>query len=427
MGKNEQLFIRAQKIMPGGVNSPVRAFKTVGGTPIFIEHAQGSKMIDVNGKTYIDFVGSWGPLILGHAHEKIIAAISKAVQKGSSFGAPTEGEILLAEKITQFFPHLEKIRLVNSGTEATMSALRLARAVTKRDLIIKFAGCYHGHSDQLLVSAGSGALTLGIPDSAGVSVNSIKDTLVLPYNDIEAVNDSFKKFPKKIAAIIVEPIAGNMGCVLPKSGFLKGLREITQKNQSLLIFDEVMTGFRLAKGGAQERFDIKSDITCLGKIIGGGLPVGAYGGSNELMSFIAPEGPVYQAGTLSGNPLAVQAGLATLNELEKPGIYQELEKISSNFYKTLKDIIHSSNLPLTLNHCGSMFCLYFHKGPIEDLSAAKACDQKQFSKFFHLLLEEGIYWPPSPFESAFLNLAHYPDDLEKTGDCIKKTLKHLTT
>jgi len=426
MSKSKDLFQRAQKRIPGGVNSPVRAFKSVGGNPICIDHAKGSKITDVDGKTYIDMVSSWGPLILGHAHERVLKAIEEATKKGTSFGAPTENEILLAEKICGFFPQLEKVRLVNSGTEATMSAIRLARAFTKRDLIIKFAGCYHGHADNLLVAAGSGALTFGHPDSAGVTPNSVKDTIVLPYNHLEEVKTCFEKYSHQIAAIIVEPVAGNMGCVLPKNGFLEGLQSLTQKNQSLLIFDEVMTGFRLAKGGASERFGVKADITCLGKIIGGGLPVGAYGASHEIMRLVSPEGPMYQAGTLSGNPLAVAAGLATLCELEKEGIYEKLEKKCQIFYETLIGKIRnlSNSFPVTLNSIGSMFCLYFHKGPVNDFSKVQESNQENFAKFFNGLLQEGIYWPPSPFESAFLSLAHSDDDLSKVTLAIEKTLKN---
>jgi len=426
--KSSQLIDDAKKWIPGGVNSPVRAFQSVGGTPIFIQKGKGARFTDVDDNTYLDFVGSWGPLILGHAHEEIVTALEDALRKGTSFGTPTEGEVLLAQKICQMVPSLEKVRLVNSGTEATMSALRLARALTGRSKIVKFAGCYHGHVDSLLVASGSGALTLGIPDSAGVSKALTQDTLVLPFNDLEAVDSCFQKFPQEIAGLIVEPIAGNMGCIPPQNGFLTGLREITKSNGALLIFDEVMTGFRVAAGGAQERFGIFPDITCLGKIIGGGLPVGAYGGSQEIMAQIAPEGPVYQAGTLSGNPLAVTAGLKTLEILQRPGtpgIYEVLEQKSLSFIEKLEKGIQNLELPLTLNHVGSMFSLFFHKPPVTDFATVKESNTDLFGRFFHGLIDAGIYFPPSAFESCFISTAHSHSDLDQAQAKILQVLKDL--
>ena len=417
--RSEEFFRRAEKVIPGGVNSPVRAFGAVGGTPPFISKAKGSKIYDADGNEYIDYVCSWGPLILGHAHPVVIAAIKDAAEKGSSFGAPTENEILLAEKIVEAVPSIEKVRLVSSGTEATMSAVRLARAATGRDKIVKFTGCYHGHADSFLVQAGSGALTFGEPSSPGVPRSVTNDTLVAPYNDLDSLDEVLSENNGEIAAIIVEPVAANMGCVPPKEGFLAGLRERCDIDGMTLIFDEVITGFRIAFGGAQELYDVMPDITTLGKIIDGGLPVGAYGGKAELMDMIAPIGAVYQAGTLSGNPLATSAGLAVLNELSKPGTYEKLEMRSSELETGLKDAIESLKVKAIVQRVGSLLCMYFSDGPIEKLEDIPDSISERYKRYFHFMLETGVYLAPSAYEAMFISLAHSSDDIEST---IKKSI-----
>lgn len=417
--KSQSLFQRAQQTIPGGVNSPVRAFKSVGGTPIFFQSANGSILKDADGNEYIDYVGSWGPMILGHAYPKIIEAIREKVVYGTSFGAPTELEIQLAELIVSMVSNIDKVRMVNSGTEACMSAIRLARGYTGRDKIIKFEGCYHGHADSFLIKAGSGASTLGIPNSPGVTKGTAADTLTAAYNNLQQVEALVKKHHREIAAIIVEPVAGNMGCVLPQPEFLQGLRKICDMENILLIFDEVMTGFRLAKGGAQELLNVKADIVTFGKIIGGGLPVGAYAAKNELMNFISPVGPVYQAGTLSGNPVAMIAGYTLLKELnDNVNIYSELE----NKTKYLMSKIESSKYKIQMNHLGSMFSVHFTNEAVVDFETAKLGDNDTFKKFFHYLLNEGIYIPPSAYESWFLSNALTYEQLDKTAGAINKFL-----
>ena len=408
------LFERARNVMPGGVNSPVRAFGAVGGTPRFIQKAKGSKIYDADGNEYIDYVGSWGPMILGHAAPEVVKAVQETAALGTSFGAPTELEIRLAEKVVHMVPSIEKVRFVNSGTEATMSAVRLARAFTNRSRILKFAGCYHGHSDFFLAEAGSGLATFGIPNSPGVPAPVVNETLIAPYNDLDAVTRLFETHGDNIAAVIVEPIAGNMGVVPPKDGFLAGLREITRKFGSLLIFDEVITGFRVHPGGAQGLYGITPDLTCLGKIIGGGLPVGAYGGRADIMSHVAPEGPVYQAGTLSGNPLAMAAGLATLEALEKPGVYEQLEHTAAALAAGLKTAAESAHVPLLIHRVGSMLGLFFTTDSVYDYQTVKASRAEAYRRFFHAMLEEGVYLAPSAFEAAFVSLAHSAEDIEKT-------------
>lgn len=407
------LFEEALKLMPGGVNSPVRAFGAVGGTPPFIARALGSKLWDVDGNEYIDYVGSWGPAILGHAHPKVVAAVQEAAECGLSFGAPTELENRLAAMVIQIFPSIEKIRFVNSGTEACMSAIRLARAATGRDKIIKFKGCYHGHADFLLVEAGSGAATFGIPSSAGVPKDFAKHTLVADYNDLASVEKLLAQNKNEVAAIIVEPVAGNMGCVPPCPGFLEGLQELRTKNQVLLIFDEVMTGFRVALGGAQELYNIRPDLTCLGKILGGGLPVGAYGGRKDLMDQVAPLGKVYQAGTLSGNPLAMTAGIKTLEQLTQYQVYDRLNEISNALTSGIKKIIETKKIPARIASVGSMWTLFFNQGP------------KAFKKFFHAALKGGIYLPPSQFEACFVSLAHKKAEIDKTLDVFEPILAKM--
>jgi glutamate-1-semialdehyde 2,1-aminomutase len=405
---SEALFERAQALIPGGVNSPVRAFRGVGGRPVFIARGEGSHLIDADGNEYIDYVGSWGPLLLGHRHPEILAALADALESGTSFGAPTEREILLAEAIVDAVPSIEMVRLVNSGTEATMSAIRLARAFTRRDLTIKFEGCYHGHVDSLLVKAGSGLATLGIADTQGVPKAFADTTIALPFNSLDAVEAAFRAHPDQIASVIVEPVVGNMGCVPPHSGYLEGLRDITARHGALLIFDEVMTGFRVAFGGAQARFGIKPDLTTLGKVIGGGLPVGAYGGRRDIMSLIAPSGPVYQAGTLSGNPLAVAAGLAMLRHLKAhPEIYTRLETLGARLEA-------AAPAGVTVNRVGSMFTFFFADGPVTDWDTAKRSDTARFARFFQAMLAHGIYLAPSQFEAAFISAAHTDADVEKT-------------
>lgn len=412
--KSESLFERGQTVIPGGVNSPVRAARAVGTIPLFINRGEGSKIFDVDGNSYIDYVGSWGPLILGHAHPAVVEAVKRAADRGTSYGAPTEAEIELAERIVACVPGLEMVRLVTSGTEATMSAVRLARAYTNRSLIIKFDGCYHGHGDSFLIKAGSGVATLGIPGSPGVPQEIASLTLSLPYNDLGKVRETFKTLGNQVAAVIVEPVAGNMGVVLPVPGFLEGLRQVTHDHQSLLIFDEVITGFRVALGGAQERFQIRPDLTCLGKIIGGGLPVGAYGGKKEIMSFIAPEGPVYQAGTLSGNPLATAAGLAALTVLSQKGIYEQLEEKAAFFFNQLNQLAQSRGIPLITTRMGSMGSLFFSRDEIRDYETVQKASTKTYARFFREMRSRGVYLAPSAFEAMFISLAHSQEDLEKT-------------
>ena len=412
--RSEQLFEQAQRLIPSGVNSPVRAFKAVGGLPLFISKAKGSKIWDADGNAYLDYVLSWGPMILGHAHPQVIRAIKSAAEKGTSYGAPTELETRLAGLIQKAFPSMELIRMVSSGTEATMSAIRLARGFTGRDKILKFDGCYHGHADSLLVKAGSGLATFGVPDSPGVPADLAKHTLTAPYNDLSAVRNIFDQHGREIACLIVEPVAGNMGVVPPKEGFLQGLREITQQYDSLLIFDEVITGFRVAFGGAQERYGVIPDLTCLGKIIGGGLPVGAYGGRKEIMERIAPLGPVYQAGTLSGNPLAMTAGIETLKLLSRPGVYKQLERRSEDLSEGLADAAKKAGVPVFGARVASLMTLFFTSQIVTDYAAAKTSDTKSYAKFFTNMLEEGVYLAPSQFEAAFLSTAHTAADIEKT-------------
>ncbi len=410
-------FEKSRQVLPGGVNSPVRAYKAVGGNPIFIKEAHGCTITDIDGNDYIDYVASYGPLIVGHAHERVVAALAKACGRGTSFGAPTELETQLASTILSALPAMEMIRFVNSGTEAMMSALRLARAATKRDLVIKCIGCYHGHVDSLLVEAGSGALTLGTPSSPGIPASIAAATILAPYNDLSAAEAIFKKFGNKIAAFIVEPIAGNMGVIPSTPGYLHGLRNLCDENKSLLIFDEVMTGFRVVWGGAQTLYGIKPDLTCLGKIIGGGLPVGAYAGSRKLMEMISPAGPVYQAGTLSGNPLAMSAGLSTLEILQEPGIYDALEKISATLAAGLESAAKKSNVPIAVNRVGSMIGLFFVKQPgqsVTDYSAATNCDTAAFAKFFHAMLNNGVYLAPGMYEAIFVGTTHTLETIAQT-------------
>jgi glutamate-1-semialdehyde 2,1-aminomutase len=423
--KSRRLFKEASRYLPGGVDSPVRAFKAVGGTPIFIERGCGSKIYDVDGNCYIDYVGSWGPLILGHADKRITGALKKALDKGTSYGAATELETTLAKLVSEAMPSVEMVRFVNSGTEAAMSALRLARAFTDREKIIKFAGCYHGHSDGLLVSGGSGMATLGIPDSPGVPRSVARTTLVAPYNDIGAVRSLFEKYPGSIAAVIVEPIAANMGVVLPDRGFLGALRRLTSKHGALLIFDEVITGFRVAYGGAQEIYGIKPDLTCLGKIIGGGLPVGAYGGRRDIMGMVAPAGKVYQAGTLSGNPLAMTAGVEMLRALRRPGTYDSLEEKAAALQNGLAEAACEASLPVTITRAGSIMTMFFTDKMVSNYESAMDSDTGLFSRFFLGLLQHGIYWPPSQFEAAFVSIAHNATDLKKTVNAAAAVLKTL--
>ncbi len=421
--RSESLFQRSVKIIPGGVNSPVRAFKSVGRSPVFIQRARGSKLWDVDGNEYIDYVGSWGPMILGHAHPRIVEAVQKAAIDGTSFGAATERELEMAELIASIMPSVEMVRMVNSGTEATMSAIRLARAFTGREKIIKFEGCYHGHADSFLIKAGSGAMTLGIPDSPGVPRSISADTLTARYNDAKSVTSLIDNYPNEIAALIIEPVVGNMGCVPPKPNFLSELRALCSQNGIVFIVDEVMTGFRIALGGAQQLYNITPDITTLGKIIGGGLPVGAYGGKKEIMSMVAPAGPMYQAGTLSGNPLAMAAGIEMLKILKSdPSIYSRLEEKSSRLEKGFQSIIEKHNLPLMQNRVGSMFTVFFTKRNVIDYDTAKAADVKKFALYFNEMLNRGIYLAPSQFEAAFMSDAHTDDDIERTIEAAEHSL-----
>lgn len=419
--KSQQLYNQAKELMPAGVNSPVRAFGAVGGDPIFIKKGKGSRIYDVDGNSYIDYVLSWGPLILGHAEKQVVAYIKQALNNGTSFGAPTESETKIAQLIKQAFPSMEKMRLVNSGTEATMSAIRLARGFTKKDKIIKFEGCYHGHSDSLLVKAGSGAATFGVPTSTGVPHDLTKNTIVLPYNDIDQIRATIKAEHKNIAAIILEPVCGNMGVVLPKDNFLADLRQISKEYGVLLIFDEVMTGFRFCFGGAQSIFKIKPDITCLGKIIGGGLPIGAYGASKEIMDCVSPLGGMYQAGTLSGNPIAVACGLKTLEVLQIVD-YKKIISMTDNLCKTIEVIAQEKKIALTINHIGSMFTLFFTDRKVFNYQDACSCNMENYAAYFTHMLESGIYCSPSQFESNFLSFAHGKKDIEYTIKAVNKAL-----
>jgi glutamate-1-semialdehyde 2,1-aminomutase len=423
--KSHELFQKALSLMPGGVNSPVRAFRAVGGDPVFIARGKGSSITDVDGKNYIDYVLSWGPLILGHCHPEVVEALARATQTGTSFGACTRGEIELAERIRDAYPSIERVRLVNSGTEATLSALRVARAATGRDKILKFEGCYHGHGDSLLVKAGSGVATLGLPDSPGVPRALAELTVTLPFNDVAALEEAFRIHRTQLAAVILEPVVGNSGCLPPQAGFLEKLRKLTAEQGTVLILDEVMTGFRVAYGGAQELYRIQPDLTTLGKIIGGGLPVGAYGGRASLMDWVAPAGPVYQAGTLSGNPLAVAAGLKTLEILRRPGTYERLEVISNQLASGLAAAAAAAGVPLTVNRVGSMFTCFFTHAPVTDYASAKRSDAGRFARFFRSLLERGVYFPPSQFEAAFVSTAHSEADVASTVQAAGKAFEEI--
>ena len=412
--RSEKIFRRAQKKIPGGVNSPVRAWKAVGGNPLIIARGEGSRVIDADGNRYIDFVASWGPLILGHAHPEIVRAIRRAASLGFTFGAPTEAEVRLAEMVTRFVPSIEMLRLVSSGTEAVMTAVRLARAFTQKRKIIKFDGCYHGHADGMLARAGSGVATLGLPDSPGVPVGYARETLVAKYNDIASVQKLFQTHRGDIAAIIVEPVCGNMGVIAPQPSFLKYLRQLTRKNGALLIFDEVITGFRVARGGAQQIFGIKPDLTCLGKILGGGFPLAAFGGTTRIMKLLAPSGPVYQAGTLSGNPMAVRAGLSTLELLSRPGFYRSLEEKGAYLEDGYRDVLSRYGIEAAINRMGSMMTLFFGVGLVADIDDARRCDREKFASYFQGMLRRGIYLPPAPYEAMFVSTAHSRSDLDAT-------------
>lgn len=424
--RSSALFIEAQKVIPGGVNSPVRAFTSVGGDPIFVEKAKGAYLYDVDGNKLIDYIGSWGPMILGHAHEPVVNAVIEKTKNGTSFGMPTEIETEIASLAVSMVPNIDKIRFVNSGTEACMSAVRLARGFTGKDKIIKFAGCYHGHSDSFLIQAGSGAITFGTPNSPGVTKGTAMDTLLAEFNDLDSVSKIIDENQNEIACIIIEPVAGNMGCILPSEGFLSGLRKICENNNILLVFDEVMTGFRLAKGGVQELYNVKADIVTFGKVIGGGLPVGAFAARTEIMDFLAPIGPVYQAGTLSGNPLAMAAGLAMLTELnENPEIFTSLSKKTEYLHTGIAEALTKNNVVHTINRVGSMMSVHFSKVPVIDFASAANANNGTFNKFFHGMLSEGIYLAPSAFESWFLSNALSYEDLDKTIDACKKVAKTL--
>ncbi|NIN61082.1 MAG: glutamate-1-semialdehyde 2,1-aminomutase [Gammaproteobacteria bacterium] len=420
---SEQLFNSAKKHIPGGVNSPVRAFKSVGGTPVFFKKASGAYLYDESGNQYIDYVGSWGPMVLGHAHPEVISKVKSAIENGLSFGAPTEIETRMADKICELMPSIKKVRMVSSGTEAAMSAIRLARGFTGRDKIIKYEGCYHGHADSLLVKAGSGALTLGVPTSPGVPADLAKHTITLTYNDPQETEKVFSDMGETIGAVIVEPVAGNMNCIPGTQQFLQTLRQACDQYQTVLIFDEVMSGFRVALGGAQSIYNIKPDLTVLGKVIGGGMPVGAFGGSAEIMDHIAPDGPVYQAGTLSGNPVAMTAGLTTLDLLSEPGFFETLSQKTLSLVTGLKDAAKRASIPLTCNHQGGMFGIFFSDEPeIRTFKQVMSCDQERFKKFFHGMLERGVYLAPSPFEAGFVSSAHAEQDIKKTIDAAAETL-----
>jgi glutamate-1-semialdehyde 2,1-aminomutase len=423
--KSSELFARAERVIPGGVNSPVRAFRAVGREPLFIREASGATVTDADGNRFIDYVGSWGPMLMGHAHPAIIKALHDAATRGTSYGAPTEIEIDLAEEVARAVPSIEKLRLVSSGTEATMSAIRIARGFTGRDLIVKYEGCYHGHYDSLLVKAGSGLATFGTPDSAGVPADFARHTLVIPYNDEGALRQTFAERGNEIACVIIEPIAGNMGCVPPADGYLELLRELTATHSALLIFDEVMTGFRVARGGAQQLYGIKPDLTCLGKIIGGGLPVGAFGGRAEVMDVVAPLGPVYQAGTLSGNPLAVSAGLAMLRLIGETNPYEELERRSAALERGLRDAAGEAGIPATVNRVGSMMTAFFSEEKVTSWDTAKKADTARYGQFFRAMLEEGVYLAPSQFECAFVSAAHGDEEIERTVAAARRVMRSL--
>ena len=422
---SEELFARAVELMPGGVNSPVRAFRGVGGTPRFIASASGATMTDVDGRTYIDYVGSWGPMILGHADAEVIEAIREALARGTSYGAPTALEVEMAEEIIDAVPSVQMVRMVNSGTEATMSALRLARGATGRNKILKFEGCYHGHGDSLLVKAGSGVATLGLPDSPGVTNAVAQNTLTAPFNDAAALEEVFAEHGADIAAVIVEPVVGNMGCVPPREGYLQALRDVTKRHGAILIFDEVMTGFRLARGGAQELYGVTPDLTTLGKIIGGGLPVGAYGGRRDIMEQVAPAGPVYQAGTLSGNPLAMTAGLATLRRLRDRAVYERLEEAARRLGEGMSDAAREAGVETVTNRVGSMFTTFFTDEPVHDWPTAARSDREAYGRFFHSMLEEGVYLAPSQFEAAFLGVAHTDELLDRTIEAARRAFRSI--
>ncbi len=423
---SDRLFDAARTVIPGGVNSPVRAFGSVGGTPVFFKRALGARLWDADGGEYLDYVGSWGPMILGHNHPDVRGALEVALGAGTSFGAPTAGEVELARLVTEMVPSVELVRLVNSGTEATMSALRLARAATGRDGVVKFRGGYHGHADSFLVEAGSGAATLGVPSSPGVTAGAAKDTLVAEFNDLDSVRALLEGNPGDVAAIFVEPVAGNMGCVPPEPGFLEGLRRLCDEHGALLVFDEVMTGFRVAPGGAQERYGVRPDLTTLGKVIGGGLPVGAFGGREELMRRVAPDGPVYQAGTLSGNPLAVAAGLATLTRLrEHPEVYEELERLGARLESGILAVLEEGGYPLSWNRAGAMATLFFTPERVTGWAASSQQDRDRFAAYFHGMLDRGIYLPPSPFEALFLSAAHTDEDIDRTVEAADAVLAEV--
>lgn len=423
--KSRDLFQRAQTVLPGGVNSPVRAFRAVGGEPVFIRSARGCRLEDVDGLEYIDYLGSWGPIILGHAHPEVVEAIQSAAARGSSYGAPTEGEVLLAETVRRLVPSIEVVRLVSSGTEAAMSALRLARAYTRRSLIVKFDGCYHGHSDSLLVKAGSGLATLGLPDTPGVPEPFVEQTLTLPFNNPPALEAAFERYGPKIAAVIVEPVPANMGVVPPQPGFLQKVLSLAEEHEALVIFDEVITGFRLALGGAQELFSLSPPLTCLGKILGGGLPIGAYGGRREIMEMVAPQGPVYQAGTLSGNPIAVSAGLKTLEILEREQPYERIARLTERLREGLRSEARRSGVELVVQSFASLLTPFFTPRAVTDFSTARQCDTRRFAFFHRRMLEQGIYLPPSQFEAAFLSAAHAEADVEETLAKAAKAFKGL--
>jgi glutamate-1-semialdehyde 2,1-aminomutase len=426
MNKSLKLFNEAKTVIPGGVNSPVRAFNGVGGTPVFFDHGEGAYLFDVDGNKYIDYVASWGPMILGHANKTVINAVEKELKNGLGFGAPTQIETELAKKVCDLMPSIELVRMVSSGTEATMSAIRLARGYTKRDKIVKFEGCYHGHSDSLLVKAGSGLLTLGEPTSAGVPVDFAKHTLTVEYNNLEQIEALFKQQGDEIACIIIEPVAGNMNCIPPVAGFLQGLRDICDKYSSVLIFDEVMTGFRVAKGGAQAKYGVKPDLTTLGKVIGGGLPVGAFGGKKEIMECIAPLGSVYQAGTLSGNPMSMAAGLAMLNAIDTENFYQNLEAKAIKLTQGIVEKAKQNNIPMTANVVGGMFGLFFADNEqVTNFAQVSKCDVERFKKFYHLMLDEGVYLAPSAYEAGFVSSAHSNQDIEATIEAADKVFKKL--
>jgi len=425
MTRSEQAWEAAQRVLPGGVDSPVRAFRAVGGIPPFIERGAGAHIYDVDGNDYIDYVGSWGPLIAGHAHPAVVARLHDAIERGTSYGAPTEAETELAQMVVAMVPSIDLVRFVNSGTEATMSAVRLARGATGRNRIVKFTGCYHGHADALLVSAGSGVLTLGIPGSPGVTPATAAETISLPYNSLDAVRQAFESIGEEIAAVIVEPVAGNMGVIPPADGFLSGLRQITRQYGALLIFDEVITGFRIAPGGAQERYGVTPDLTCLGKIIGGGLPVGAFGGRRDLMEKLAPLGPVYQAGTLAGNPLAMQAGIATLEILREANVYKTLESLGAQLEAGLHAAANATDLPLTVNRVGAMLTGFFVEGAVTDYTSATRADTARYARYHGEMLRRGVYLAPSQFESAFVSLAHSDADLDQTAEATLASMQAI--